>query len=75
MKTSGASDEIIGEVTAPLRTVQQLRTKLAAHSGGSEANAIRADLLRKYKTPRLHIEYLCGQLVQSLHVLRDLDLT
>jgi hypothetical protein len=73
MKAFGTPDEIIDEVTAPLRTVQQLRTKLAAHSGGSEANAIRADLLRKHKPPRLHIEYLCDQLVQSLRVLRNLD--
>ncbi|MGA2888205.1 MAG: hypothetical protein ABSE51_09160 [Terracidiphilus sp.] len=72
MKAAGTSDEIVDEVIAPLRTVQQLRTKLAAHSGGSEANAIRADLLSEYKTPRLHIEYLCGQLVQSLQILRSL---
>jgi hypothetical protein len=72
MKTAGTSDEIIDEVIVPLRTVQQLRT-LGAHSGGSEASSIRADLLREYKTPRLHIEHLCGQLVQSLHVLRNLN--
>jgi len=75
MKIAGTSDEIIDEVIAPLRTVQQLRTKLAAHSGGGEANAIRTNLLREYKTPRLHIEHLCGQLVQSLQVLRDIDWT
>jgi hypothetical protein len=75
MKTSGTSDEIIDEVIAPLRTVQHLRTKLVAHSGGCEANAIRADLLRKHKTPRLHIEHLCGQLVRSLQVLSSLDWT
>jgi hypothetical protein len=75
MKTSGTSDEIIDEVIAPLRAVQHLRTKLVAHSGGCEANAIRADLLRKHKTPRLHIEHLCGQLVRSLQVLSSLDWT
>ena len=75
MKTAGISDEIIDEVIVPLRTIQQLRSKLVAHSGVSEANTIRAELLREYKTPRLHIEYLCGQLVQSLHILRNLDWT
>ena len=75
MKSSGISDEIVGEVISPLRTVQELRTKLGAHSGGSEAASIRADLLRKYKTPRLHIEHLCGQLVHSLEILRNLDWT
>ena len=73
MKTSGTSDEIIDEVIVPLRAVQELRTKLGAHSGGSEATSIRAELLREYKTPRLHIEHLCGQLVRSLNVLRNLD--
>jgi hypothetical protein len=72
MKFSGASDETIDEVILPLRTVQELRTKLGAHSGGSEAASIRADLLRKHKTPRLHIEHLSGQLVRSMDLLRKL---
>lgn len=72
MKTSGTSDEIIDEVIVPLRTVQELRTKLGAHSGGSEADSIRADLLRKHQTPRIHIEYLSSQLVRSIHRLREL---
>ncbi len=75
MKSSGISDEIVGEVISPLRTVQELRTKLGAHSGGSEATSIRAELLREYKTPRLHVEHLCGQLVYSLDVLRNLGWT
>jgi hypothetical protein len=72
MKFSGASDETIDEVIVPLRTVQELRTKLGAHSGGSEAASIRADLLRKHNTPRLHIEHLSGQLVRSMDLLRKL---
>ena len=75
MKSSGNSDEVVEEVILPLRTVQQLRTKLGAHSGGSEAASIRADLLREYKTPRLHIEHLCDQLVRSLYLLRTLSWT
>lgn len=72
MKFSGASDETIDEVIVPLRRVQELRTKLGAHSGGSEAASIRADLLRKHKTPRLHIEHLSAQLVRSMDLLRKL---
>lgn len=72
MKLSGASDETIDEVVVPLRTVQELRTKLGAHSGGSEAAIIRANLLRKHKTPRSHIEHLSGQLVRSIDLLRKL---
>jgi hypothetical protein len=73
MKSSGISDEIVDEAISPLRTVQDLRTKLAAHSSGGEAATIRADLLREHKTPRLHIEHLCSQLVQSLHLLGNLE--
>jgi hypothetical protein len=73
MKTSGFPEEIVDEVISPLRTVQELRTKLGAHSGGSEAARIRADLLREYKTPRLHIEHLCDQLMRSLYLLRNLN--
>jgi hypothetical protein len=75
MKSSGISDEIVEEVISPLRTVQELRTKLGAHSGGNEAASIRADLLREHKTPRQHIEHLSGQLVRSLYVLRNLGWT
>lgn len=72
IQTSGISKEVADEVTTPLRTVQNLRTKLGAHSGGSEAVSIRADLKRKHKTPRLHIEHLCGELLRSVTQLRDL---
>jgi len=75
MKSSGTSDEVLNEVILPLRTVQELRTKLTAHSGGSEAVSIRANLLREYKTPRSHIEHLCDQLVRSLYLLRTLSST
>jgi bacterioferritin-associated ferredoxin len=66
------SKEIADEVTGPLRTVQDLRTKLGAHSGCSEAASLRADLMRKHKTRRAHIEHLCGELLQSLNHLRRL---
>ncbi len=75
MKSSGTSDEVVNEVILPLRTVQELRNKLGAHSGGSEAGSIRANLLREYKTPRSHIEHLCDQLVRSLYLLRTLSWT
>jgi hypothetical protein len=72
VKISGVSKEIADEVTVPLRTVQDLRTKLGAHSGGSEAARLRAGLIRKYKTPRAHIEHICDELLSSLNHLRNL---
>jgi hypothetical protein len=73
MTISGTSSEVVDEVIAPIRAVQKLRSKLGAHSGGSEAASIRAELLRLHKTPRLHIEHLCDQLAKSLTVLRNLN--
>ena len=72
VKVSGLSQEIVDEVTVPLRTVQELRSKLGAHSGGSQAARLRADLIRKHKTPRAHIEHLCDELVRSLNQIRNL---
>lgn len=71
MKASGLPEEIVDEAISPLRTIQELRSKLGAHSRGSEAAKIRAELLRQYKTPRLHIEHLCSQLARSVELLRS----
>lgn len=73
MEISAVDDEIISEVIQPMRDLQQQRTKLDAHSGGSEASSMRSNLLQKHKSPRGHIEYLCGQLVNSLQVLKEIN--
>lgn len=72
MKASGAADDVITEVIQPMRDLQDLRTKLNAHSGGVEANSLQVSLLRQHKSPRRHIEHLCGQLVYSLQTLTEL---
>lgn len=72
MKVSDVAEEIINEVIQPMRDLQLLRTKLNAHSSGSEANSLRSSLLQQYKSPRGHIEHLCGQLVLSLQTLENL---
>lgn len=73
MKVSDVTDELITEIIQPMRDLQQLRTKLDAHSSGSEASSMRSNLLQKHKSPRGHIEYLCGQLVNSLQVLKEIN--
>ncbi|MBU0593839.1 MAG: hypothetical protein KKH74_08905 [Gammaproteobacteria bacterium] len=73
MKVSGVADEVITEIVQPLRDLQNLRTKLGAHSGGAEAGGLRTSLLRQHKSPRGHIEHLCSQLVYSLQTLRELN--
>lgn len=72
MKASGIADDVVTEVIQPMRDLQNLRTKLDAHSGGAEANRLRASLLRQYKSPRGHVERTCSQLVRSLLTLKGL---
>jgi hypothetical protein len=72
MKAGGVGDEVIADVIQPLRDLQQLRTKLDAHSGGAEANVLRTSLLRQHKSPRGHIEHICAQLAYSLGMLNKL---
>ena len=72
MNASGITSELVDEVTMPLRTLQDLRTKFGAHSAGKEAASIRAALIRNHKTPRSHIEHLGDELLRSLNHLRKL---
>jgi hypothetical protein len=72
LKLNGTAQDVITEVIEPLRDLQRLRSKLNAHSGGSEAASIRATLLREFKSPRAHIEHLGGQLVRSLQLFGTL---
>lgn len=72
MNGSGITSEIVDEVTIPLRTLQDLRSKFGAHSGGKEAASMRFALIRKHKTPRSHIEHLGDELLRSLNHLRNL---
>ena len=71
MTVTGVVDEVATEVLTPLKTLQNLRTKLSAHSGGSEAAALRAELTRKHSTSRAHIGHLSGELLRSLKLLRS----
>jgi hypothetical protein len=71
MTATGVVEEVAAEVLTPLRTVQNLRTKLSAHSGGSEAAALRAELTRKRSNARAHIGHLSGEILRSLELLRS----
>ena len=71
MTASGVVEDVAAEVLTPLKTVQNLRTKLSAHSGGSEAASLRADLIRKHVTARAHIGHLSGELLRSLEILQS----
>lgn len=59
-------DERARELVAPLEQLQQLRSKLSAHTGGNEATEMRRQLLKEFKSPRGHIEALATELHASL---------
>jgi hypothetical protein len=73
LKVGGVSGEVVAEIIEPLRDLQKLRTLLDAHSGGAEATSMRANLLRRFKSPKAHVAHLGGQLVRSLQLLSDLN--
>ena len=72
LKEAGIPSEIVATTIAPLLELQRLRTKLVAHSAGSEAQRIRSNLIRTHGSPYKHIDDLCGQLADSLRQLTDL---
>lgn len=73
MKGSGVEEERVNEVVEPLRELWKLRNTLSAHvATGNAAAKRRSSLLKRHTTPRGHIEYLCGQLLHALQVLREI---
>ena len=64
--------EVVAEAIEPLRDLQRLRSKLVAHSAGSQAQRIRSTLIRTYGSPYDHINDLCGRLARSLRLLDNL---
>ena len=72
LKAADVSSEVVSEAIEPLRELQRLRSKLVAHSGGSEAQRIRSALIRTHGSPYDHINDLCGRLARSLHLLDNL---
>ena len=72
LKAADVPSEVIAEAIEPFRELQRLRTKLVAHSGGSEAQRIRSALVRTHGSPYDHIDDLCGRLAHSLRLLDTL---
>lgn len=68
----GVDEDRAEEIVSPFFELQQLRTKLAAHSSGAEATAIRQKLLREYGSPRAQVESIAARLAHSLEALSAL---
>lgn len=72
LKAVGTDDAVVSEVIQSLMDLKAYWSKLSgAHSGADEAKKLRAKLLRAHKTPRGHVEVVCGQVLRSLETLRD----
>lgn len=72
LSVCGVDAQVAAGIVEPLRTVQALRTKLDAHSGGEEAKALRAKLLKEFRTPKAHVARLCAMLDEALKQLEAL---
>lgn len=65
----GVDEDRAEEIVAPFGELQHLRSKLAAHSGGTEAAEIRRRLLRAHSSPRDQVESISTRLAHSLEAL------
>jgi hypothetical protein len=63
-KASGVERELVG-----LRTVQLLRSKAKAHTGGSEAQKLAQDALTEYETFANHFQNVCAQVAEELEAI------
>lgn len=72
LQVLSVDEDRISEIVDPLVEVQRLRSKLGAHSGGTEAAAIRRDLLKEFQSPRAHIAALATKLAGSLDALESI---
>lgn len=72
LQALSVDEDRISELVEPLVEVQRLRSKLGAHTGGTETAAIRRDLLKEFGTPRAHIEALAARLSVALDALESI---
>lgn len=60
-----------GQKLEGLKTGQRIRTKFAAHSGGSEADDLANNALQEHKTYSAHFESVCETVVEELELIEQ----
>jgi hypothetical protein len=65
----GVDEDQAEEIVAPFGALQNIRSKLVAHSKGTEAAEIRRKLLQEHGSPRNHVENISARLAHSLDAL------
>ncbi|MYC38253.1 MAG: hypothetical protein F4X66_15270 [Chloroflexi bacterium] len=54
-----------------IRVVQRIRSTLASHRPGAEADQIARDALTQHGTYRAHFEHVCGQVADELELIEQ----
>jgi hypothetical protein len=65
-KVSGEERELVG-----LRTVQLLRSKVKAHTAGSEAQQLAQNALMEHRTFANHFQHVCAQVADELEMIEQ----
>lgn len=72
LETNEISDNEVSNIVAPLEEIHFLRTKLAGHSSGNEADKIRKGLIKQYGDLKNHFRQLVGKTEKSIKALIQL---
>jgi len=64
-------DDEARKIVAPLKEVHNLRTKLKGHASGSEAEAIRRQVLAEHGSYKKHFTVLTEKVDQSIQAVKD----
>lgn len=72
LKVLAVDGDRVAEIMNPLTDLQQLRSKVGAHSEGSEAAALKRELIKKHGSPRHHVEALATALLESMQALEEI---
>lgn len=68
----GYETDQASEITAPLRELTELRSKVIGHASGERAIAIKKRILKEHGTYRNHFRDLCERCDESLRRIRDI---
>jgi hypothetical protein len=67
----GFDQERAKQISAPLRELQHLRSKLGGtHASGADAKALRQTALDEHGTFQRHFSNLCGRCAESFDIIR-----
>ena len=74
LETKGIDNHEINEIISTLDEIHFLRTKLAGHSSGKEADNIRKDLIARHGDLRKHFRNLVEKADKSIKELKQIQL-